>query len=687
VTKRTVPGLENGISPLDRKDALTKKPLDFDQEEETRKVETSKWLEHHFGSESRSSNNSVIDDEEQPPKTSFFNVTIKSQPSRAETPPQKYITTVNNGPRVYSPVEPERDKPPHSEYYKGISQWSERHQIPSAYHPEPVIYVHEPTTYHPPEPVTYHQERRSPPVVVDRPPRHSPPRRSPIPDYRTSSPMPAYREPMPPPIRISPIREITPTPPQRKRVSDRRHQVDERSRYTNSRLTNGRCSEPMAEPPPDYSPPNPSPNPVVNEKKAMQKTRFAPDPPKAKSGNIIGQSIRKLVGKIRSASTERKARQRAKRSPSPSYQKGHVIDNNIGHHSNGAMENNKQPVQRYYLGEDPFGGSIYGRENKYDGVKPARSSRKKEDDHRSQSTLGRFSKSTSRLVNSSAPHERNSQTLPRHMSRHEPPTRLEKNNKSNSTINVSIINTVSRQLGPAKPARTYKSNLSRSKSLNVHANDYRRPGMYTSNPHLNRLEENPVGLKSPGLISSLSRSQKDLHEDSVYTNRFVRNGTSDNTSDNKRVFMKSLKDRAPELFQTLHENEDAVIYSTPKKNHHKNKYNGDIYEPPTRLREQPQSILRRGSNSSTDYSETYHTTTRNDDPLRPSVTNTVKSFTKKTIPSKNGRSMETIQSSESKSVTKSHYRGDPSVKFYETERRYSGGSPVVIEVRNSHYRK
>jgi hypothetical protein len=121
VTKRTVPGLENGISPLDRKDALTKKPLDFDQEEETRKVETSKWLEHHFGSESRSSNNSVIDDEEQPPKTSFFNVTIKSQPSRAETPPQKYITTVNNGPRVYSPVEPERDKPPHSEYYKGKS--------------------------------------------------------------------------------------------------------------------------------------------------------------------------------------------------------------------------------------------------------------------------------------------------------------------------------------------------------------------------------------------------------------------------------------------------------------------------------------------------------------------------------------------------------------------------------------
>lgn len=36
----------------------------------------------------------------------------------------------------------------------------------------------------------------------------------------------------------------------------------------------------------------------------------------------------------------------------------------------------ERPVQRYYLGEDPFAGSIYGRENKYDGVKPARNSRK-----------------------------------------------------------------------------------------------------------------------------------------------------------------------------------------------------------------------------------------------------------------------------------------------------------------------
>ncbi|KAL3274159.1 hypothetical protein HHI36_015573 [Cryptolaemus montrouzieri] len=90
---------------------------------------------------------------------------------------------------------------------------------------------------------------------------------------------------------------------------------------------------------------------------------------------LKGQSIRKLVGKIRSASAERKARQRAKRSPSPSYQQGHIIDGNI----HGSMENGR-PVQRYYLGEDPFAGSIYGRENKYDGVKPVRISRRNRED-------------------------------------------------------------------------------------------------------------------------------------------------------------------------------------------------------------------------------------------------------------------------------------------------------------------
>lgn len=45
----------------ERTDALTKKPLDFEQEEETRKLETSRWLESHFGSESSHSSSDPAD--------------------------------------------------------------------------------------------------------------------------------------------------------------------------------------------------------------------------------------------------------------------------------------------------------------------------------------------------------------------------------------------------------------------------------------------------------------------------------------------------------------------------------------------------------------------------------------------------------------------------------------------------
>lgn len=113
-------------------------------------------------------------------------------------------------------------------------------------------------------------------------------------------------------------------------------------------------------------------------------------------------------------------------------------------------------------------------------------------------------------------------------------------------------------------------------------------------------------------------------------------------NDSKKVFLKNLKDRAPELFKTLHESEEdtwrvPAAYSTPAKPP-RNGY--DVYEPPTRLRDTTPTtnshVIRRGSNSS-DYSESYHTTSRNDDPIRPSVTDTYQSFSKKTVPSRDGR--------------------------------------------------
>lgn len=107
-----------------RKDALTKRPLDFEKEEETRKDETMKWLESHFGSESRSSRDSR-DDDNDTAKKSFFNVTIKSTPATTPTTPGP----TNYGANLLSPskvILPERESPMEKKYFKGISEWSER---------------------------------------------------------------------------------------------------------------------------------------------------------------------------------------------------------------------------------------------------------------------------------------------------------------------------------------------------------------------------------------------------------------------------------------------------------------------------------------------------------------------------------------------------------------------------------
>lgn len=100
-----------------------------------------------------------------------------------------------------------------------------------------------------------------------------------------------------------------------------------------------------------------------------------------------------------------------------------------------------------------------------------------------------------------------------------------------SMINISIKNTVSTSpkvnvtsaystlQAPPKPERTYKSSLSRSKSFNVEADkngvDAPTRAPYTSNLHLNRLDETPP-LKSPGILASISRSNRDLLRDGKY---------------------------------------------------------------------------------------------------------------------------------------------------------------------------
>lgn len=106
-----------------------------------------------------------------------------------------------------------------------------------------------------------------------------------------------------------------------------------------------------------------------------------------KSPSRIGESFRRLVERFRSASSERKRKAREKkqassggrgagssRSPSPrnaTYQAYHAVDSHLSQPSTRNM-NGGPNVTRFYLGEDPWGASIYGREKEYPGVSPVR---------------------------------------------------------------------------------------------------------------------------------------------------------------------------------------------------------------------------------------------------------------------------------------------------------------------------
>lgn len=120
-----------------RKDALTRKPLDLEEEDEARKFETSKWLESHFGSESRSSHGSLEDEEHHEKKhlstnTSYINVTMKSVPTTTAREHYKQTTTTTTTTKQQRRTTTNGATSP-SGYFQGISQWSERYQSTGAF--------------------------------------------------------------------------------------------------------------------------------------------------------------------------------------------------------------------------------------------------------------------------------------------------------------------------------------------------------------------------------------------------------------------------------------------------------------------------------------------------------------------------------------------------------------------------
>lgn len=366
------------------------------------------------------------------------------------------------------------------------------------------------------------------------------------------------------------------------------------------------------------------------------------------------------------------------------------------------------------------------------------------------SSLGRFSKSTNRLtsgtatptkngfssaaLNESNENYRNSQTLPRKLEHHK------QKPISQSTINVSIVNNVKNQpaqnTGPAKPARTYKA-LQRSKSFNVHGmngtndpspiymekltnNNYKNHSnghskepesrvitttthhttIYKSTPHLNdHLAE--IKLKSPSIVNLISRSTRDLSQlngsdhqyiDRRYNSSPFRNGTPDLK---KSTFLRGLHDQAPELYKTLHGDEDLTQRNIKFAERESSGSKASSRSSPIVGKDSPVGILRRGSNSTDNenYSETFKYQTKSNDPMNPTVTDTVETFSKKTIPSEvdpRTKKETIVERHEIKKVTTSRNFGSPSptqvpsLKYYDVNHNKNGNGGVVIELRNNY---
>lgn len=98
-------------------------PLDFNYEEETRKKETNKWLDSHFGSESTSKDSFAdsLSDHVEPTKKTFFNVTIKSNQIESDLQNDSY-----NPAKSFAPEREVRESPTTKAFFQGVSEWSER---------------------------------------------------------------------------------------------------------------------------------------------------------------------------------------------------------------------------------------------------------------------------------------------------------------------------------------------------------------------------------------------------------------------------------------------------------------------------------------------------------------------------------------------------------------------------------
>lgn len=268
-----------------------------------------------------------------------------------------------------------------------------------------------------------------------------------------------------------------------------------------------------------------------------------------------------------------------------------------------------------------------------------------------------------------------------------------------------MINTVQKPLantGPAKPARSYKA-LNRSKSFNVHglngtddpspifiekingsrhysSNLSNVSNMYKSNPHLS---EQGSQLKSPSIVNLITRSTRDLSNigkrDEQYNGyhhiekRY--NSPSNGVIDKKHLFLKDLHEKSPELYKVINDEPLSHSYKLREREAFART------QSPLTINKDTASIVRRGSSSTEDYTETFNTTHHSTDPNRPGVTNTTETFSRKTIPSPDGRGQRTVEQREVRSTTSSRFRNGEPLKYIDTVRRNSNNG-VLLDIKH-----
>ncbi|KAI5716131.1 hypothetical protein M8J76_001467 [Diaphorina citri] len=582
------PGTHNPqtASPLagERSDAITQSPVDIVQEEQSRRVETSKWLDNHFGSESSasSSKNSTDNGPTSSRTTSFINVTMKSAPPTKSVSPTKLIVTPTE-----TTILPSQASSP---FYRGITEWkssipelsadikdntsttqewktetdtsSEWRKLSQSKNTSLLSdgsevkksSVEEHTRVNRVIPIQLYRTNSSSDL-----PKNQVMYKPDIPSGGSLSSLPIYAEVNKKKTRFAP----DPTPISRNPdpiQSDLSLQDRSKSDFYNRKIGGSAYNLNLA-PNQEMGSTNGNAGGGASVKRRNSTKRAS-----------LTESFKKFVDKLRHGGKKRNS----------------TSNNGGGQNSPDQLDRtqtsepivpprskHKNRTRKYYLGEDPY-GSMYGKEKEYDsvtvyrdrpknsgGTLPRRSSHHSNggsDTHFDTVTVYKRKDPNAIGINrggvQTLPRKSSLQTNPRDdTSDYETVTvyrsrgnsgselrgdrggiqTLPRKNKvkdidqlsttsNNSNINVFIVNKRSSQPSsllpsshsylptqppPAKPTRTYRTNLLRSQSFNVtEPNSYggHHSYLYKSNPHLDILEENVAPLKSPSIINNVTNN-------------------------------------------------------------------------------------------------------------------------------------------------------------------------------------